>query len=584
MGTYDDAWLKERWPYFPVDFDWSYFNCAPPDQQLANYLSGDEMLYFENLHPERAHLHCQLPGIRVRVFVNNEAGGRVHFSEVNLNIDTLWVAPEVGRLHLIWRGLIEVQDEKMEEVAHCLVVSEQLDQPSKTVEDYRHVLSARLEGEFEDSDTTPPVMEVEAVDDSWIKGMEEEFVRLEKEMAAIDKKADASGKKLQAILAGEGSRPSGETPSSPPSFDEAMNNSSEFERQLLESHPELAKLLPKKMAPAAAAGIDDFMAFDDSPADADTELFPVPMTRDECRMRTETSKDFEGEDLFGLDLSELDFSDCNCRGANFEAAILAGAAFSRADLTGARFPGCSLVAVDFSGAKLVEADCTAADLTSAKLDSAVVDNSDFSYAVMEYASLVGTSGFRAIFVNANLNGATLVNARMVEADFEAASLVAADFTEADLTGTSVEGAQGPQVKMISANLTGLQASEGADFSNGLFRSVHAPESIWEGAVLEGADFSAADLARADFAQSSLKKARFSGSDLTMARFEDADLTEAVMTGVNFFQGSLEQAKLNRTDLRSSNCYEVEFYRAEIVDAQFGGAVLTMTKLAGGKER
>lgn len=34
-GTYDEAWLAKRHPYLPADFDFSYWNCAPDDQQIA---------------------------------------------------------------------------------------------------------------------------------------------------------------------------------------------------------------------------------------------------------------------------------------------------------------------------------------------------------------------------------------------------------------------------------------------------------------------------------------------------------------------------------------------------------------------
>src|SRR5262249_23801686 len=37
VGTYDEAWYKERFPGYAKDMDWSYFNTAPPDQQIEGY-------------------------------------------------------------------------------------------------------------------------------------------------------------------------------------------------------------------------------------------------------------------------------------------------------------------------------------------------------------------------------------------------------------------------------------------------------------------------------------------------------------------------------------------------------------------
>src|SRR5205085_1167266 len=41
IGTYGKKWLETRWPYFPEDFDWAYFNAAAPTMQIE-YPEGDE--------------------------------------------------------------------------------------------------------------------------------------------------------------------------------------------------------------------------------------------------------------------------------------------------------------------------------------------------------------------------------------------------------------------------------------------------------------------------------------------------------------------------------------------------------------
>ncbi len=64
MGTYKGTWLKERWPWFPKDFDWSHFNAAPSDMQVEGYLRGDEKLFFENLHPRSFKLPFSTAGFK----------------------------------------------------------------------------------------------------------------------------------------------------------------------------------------------------------------------------------------------------------------------------------------------------------------------------------------------------------------------------------------------------------------------------------------------------------------------------------------------------------------------------------------
>ena len=68
LGTYEDNWLKERWPWFPLDFSWEYYNAAPKNMQVSGYLRGDEPIICTNLHPEIPVYQTQLPGLRVRCF------------------------------------------------------------------------------------------------------------------------------------------------------------------------------------------------------------------------------------------------------------------------------------------------------------------------------------------------------------------------------------------------------------------------------------------------------------------------------------------------------------------------------------
>ena len=71
IGTYKGNYLKERWPWFSKDFDWGFFNLLLTDMQLngipervmKNYILKISIL----IHSQ---YHSQLPGIRVRCFIN----------------------------------------------------------------------------------------------------------------------------------------------------------------------------------------------------------------------------------------------------------------------------------------------------------------------------------------------------------------------------------------------------------------------------------------------------------------------------------------------------------------------------------
>lgn len=86
----------------PEDFDYEFFQTAPPDQQLR-HLRSDEPLVLQNLHPTHAHLVTRLPGVSPRAVVNRASGER---EDVTFVADTLWIDTDRCICCVVWRGSI----------------------------------------------------------------------------------------------------------------------------------------------------------------------------------------------------------------------------------------------------------------------------------------------------------------------------------------------------------------------------------------------------------------------------------------------------------------------------------------------
>ena len=144
-GTYDERWQNERAPEPPEDFDYGYFNGAPPEQQIAGYLRGDETLWAENLHPELARLSIRLPGVRIRGFFeacDDLADDKVvdGLRELRLRLDTAWLDMEALRLVLVWRvGLYATH---IAEDGALLIGAERITDERKPVAAYAGQLAA----------------------------------------------------------------------------------------------------------------------------------------------------------------------------------------------------------------------------------------------------------------------------------------------------------------------------------------------------------------------------------------------------------------------------------------------------------
>lgn len=120
-GTYDERWLEERHPRLPADFDFSYWNGAPADQQVTPHLSGDERIALFNLCPQaqgtgrdadgNTVLSFDLPGHLPFVLVRFDDG---RLGELAARLDTLIVdaAPDAGNpgrkasVVCVWRATV----------------------------------------------------------------------------------------------------------------------------------------------------------------------------------------------------------------------------------------------------------------------------------------------------------------------------------------------------------------------------------------------------------------------------------------------------------------------------------------------
>lgn len=100
-GTYDDAWLNERHPLLPRDFDPHFWQCAHPDLVAEPFLDGSESYALENLHPHFSVAGGQLPGIRLGVHCGGD--DRDEWSLLNLDgVHFDWRSD--SKVMLTWRA------------------------------------------------------------------------------------------------------------------------------------------------------------------------------------------------------------------------------------------------------------------------------------------------------------------------------------------------------------------------------------------------------------------------------------------------------------------------------------------------
>lgn len=105
-GTYDDAWVAERIPLLPEDFDERFHHAAPRELIAVDRLRGGETVEVQGCTPG-GRLAFRLPRL--------EAAATVRFADrrepLELAWDTVTVDTDAMQLRVLWKGRVRVHRE-----------------------------------------------------------------------------------------------------------------------------------------------------------------------------------------------------------------------------------------------------------------------------------------------------------------------------------------------------------------------------------------------------------------------------------------------------------------------------------------
>jgi uncharacterized protein YjbI with pentapeptide repeats len=484
LGSYGDAWQRERWPHFPADFDPSFFQAAPPGLRLDD-LRGDERYRIDAVRPGGGGFVGKLPGIRPRIFACRKDDEP---SEVLLRLDTVLFDTDAGRVLLTWRGTFD-HDPARAEVERLLVLREALDAPRSRGDIAAHA-AALTEPRLAPPKREPRQPRPEPASFG-------EHVR---------RMAGGSSAAASVFTARASLRAAPPPPPRPPT-------KAEIEALVREDKP----LAGRDMTGADLRGIDL----------SRQDLRGAILAR--ARL---TGARLEAANLAGANLSSIDAPDSIWTEANLSKADLTGAVLTRASFLRARLDGASLAGAAMGEVVLDEAhadgaDLSRGDLSRARADGASLAKADLSGARLEAASLRG----------AKLDDAKLYEVDAEEIVLDEASLRDARFEQARLARASLRGAAGAGSVWECADLT-KAVFRGADVSGAIFAGARLVEADLGGVLAREATFRAADM----------RKAVLDAADLMKASFEEARLAGASLRGASLYQAEVQGAELDGADL------------------------------------
>ena len=606
-GTYDKDWFENRFPGFPDDIDWRFFNRAPEDQHFPRFLAGDESYGFEHMHPERPQLTGSLPGVAVRCFIDRDPDSP-KLEEVTMRLATAWFFPDAERAVLIYQGDTRVREEDASDIQHVMLAAEEL-QSDRRVGHYEEVFHLRTDPEtavlnaMNDQQLVPEAL---IVPDPDLKAMEEALTPENLAEKNIRAKAMREVDASREMVASHGLDPDVHAPSPvdpepppPPTLEELPAYLAELERDLEKTRRE---------AEERGAEIDNKMRalFDEQGMDYDDILLeregrpqgPPTFTADQeledLKKLSATVKEGGGdtgeldeiiadpERYKSVQIAEEATRDAYLAAAHEQDAVdllgdeqrlalrdavrqrrAAGEPFTRLDLTGA----------DLSGMDLSGADFSEAFLESACFDGANLTGANFTKAVLA----------RASFAKARLDGARFTQANLGEAVFEDTEAAQIDFSEAILSRAVFRRSRFAKAVLKKVNLSKAVFEQAAFPEADLEEAVCIETDLggvsFEQARLQGTQFVQCKLAGASFAGNSMEKVVFVEAEAPGVSFAGATMLKCVFAKECQLRGAdFSHADMKGVNLRGADLREADFSHATFVESDLSEADLSAGKL------
>jgi uncharacterized protein YjbI with pentapeptide repeats len=618
-GTYDENYLKEHAPGYPTDLDWRYFNMAPADQWLEK-LQGDEPFSFEHMHPTKAKVEGNLPGLRAKVFANYKTrDGGEKLREIPMRLTTAWFFPHAERCILISHGLAEIDTDDGSDILGLVGAVERLGQPKPDAH-YLKVIEMRADPKLgavhilRDSDLLPEGLSI----------VDPEFEQAKQAFAMDGLQAEAQYRRSQVDveLAREQARSMGKDP-------DALGIKMPV-REKVPQGDELAAYVEKQMKEAEKQqwqALDDVLTqvekaleFADKnkinladlqhrgPPKFSAEAFlqelqksgqlqsqdsraiyqkliqkeavdklgylqsahmqpparPMP-TQEAKALRAEMTIASQKKLHYfpGIDFTGADFSGLDLRKFDFSGAWLESVNFTGANLSGANLSGAVLAHANFSQAILVGAQLVAANLGRAKLKGCVLDSADLSNATLMHCSFADVQMPRANLVNAMILETTWgsMNATGVQAAGQT-------FYKLDMKGMILAEANLSGCNFIECDLTGVDL-RGANVCGSTFITCKLDKAQMQAVLGKGAVFvKDCSLAGADLSQANFANCNFGASKMPGVR-----LIKAVLDGANLSDAVISQADARLASAKGALCRKMVAKDAQMAGINFQDAVL-----------
>lgn len=578
-GTYDSTWLQTRFPYYPEDFDWEFFNVAPPEQRIEGFFDGGEALSITGMNAEHATLTSTFPPAVVRAFVERKKRPD-HAEEVPLRIDTVIAFPNMMLGVLVFRGTTPVLEDDAHDIRTLIAGIDgvgELREPSHfmRISKIREDMTEFHAELLEDSTLLPSwFVEPDMLEEGWndmAEHVQIEHLRRKRGQAVVDKQTAEARERVEAEV--EKAMRVDHLPEKYQSSTKEKLDEAALREKMLESIPKI-----------------DLMA------GAPTKLGEVPQAMAKAREELKKAEtDLKEREAKGEEEMRQRFAELRAarekHGATDEVELDYDKLKKQALIDAAGPPKNSAVRqfdkmreeiekiarehdVDVSAhrkelekmdrARLVELDELAlkgyrtfghTSIEPPPMLSAEDSASRVQFALSRLAQGESLEGFD--FTGVDLSNVDLSGAKLGKALFECAR-----FAGANLAGCDLRGA-----------MLGRASLDGGDFSRADLREANLSRSTFAGARFDGARFE-----KSQWFESNLGGGSFKGASINMSTFIKATFGEVDFAGAKLTMTTLIEGDLSGSSFENIEADQLTFMKVKLDRVSFKGAKLTRTTL------
>jgi len=615
LGTYDENWLKTRFPGFPDDFSMKAFYSASKDQRFDHFLVGGEDYELENLNHDKPLITGNLPRYRVRIFLVKKGIELVDLTsddllEVDNHIDTVTFYPNSNMGMLTYRGTIDSSTDDASQYKHLVCAYENLDSPARSKEHYLLSLIGRIHPDLNmqfalstkdliPEDVPCGIAQLTQQDEEPLQLLAQNL--LQKSQQTIDQAKVDSQQKLQDLLADMQAQ--GKDVSALKDQIEKSLQSPNEDEWALKYQEIMEKIAPGSLSKDGKIDLlkVDFKAFDDlSKLSKEHATFQIEKVKDDLALQVKLLAEKPGSETSGqalqIALNKLDMQpelprpqvighideagqelvDGYRLGAHsmsvgtpplqeLKAEVMAkfltrienNESHAGYDYAGLNFCGMDLQGLDFSNCYLEQCDFSHCNLTNAKFTKSVLARSNFNSSILTSANLTA----------ANIGACDFTKADLSNAQMEGCEYGKSDFSYAKLINTNLSGSiNSLEATFHHCDMTGIIFDEPSfvelDFSSAILNGAHLVSATFINCNLAGCSFDQANISGVNFIDSNLARSSFKQAQMDNCRF---------MQNIKLAESSFVQAKASNCNFRGADITSCDFDYADLRYTDFSEA-------------